>query len=261
MKLSHTIVACSAISFTLLTGCSNPTTVNSPTPLNNGKEDVSLAAPMTKELSQAMTTQLGNIMGSGNLAKSISKESGKGFSFTWQGWTFANDWWNRSGSISASSFAGSIDGNFSEKMQLTDSNNVSMKTIIWKNVCNAEYKSQSSLNLTGADNGYIDALYNFELSGAISKGTNPSFTLNGTVTGNLRAENGNKSSWCNFVITASAKEIVYLQTTMGWSKPVSGTLTISSPHEITTVLFTSGTARITSQLTNGGAGIDITVTL
>ena len=261
MKLSHTIVACSAISFALFTGCSNPTAVNSPTPLNNGKEDVSLAAPMTKELSQAMATQLGNIMGSENLAKSASTESGKEFSFTWQGWTFANDWWNRSGSISASSFLGSIDGSFSEKVQLNDSNNTSMKTIEWKNVCKAVYRSQSSLNLTGADKGYIDALYNFELSGAVSKGINPSFTLNGSVTGNLKAENGNKSSWCDFDITASAKDIVYLQTALGWSKPVSGTLTISSPREITTVVFTSGTAHITSQLTNGGAGIDITVTL
>jgi hypothetical protein len=110
--------------------------------------------------------------------------------------------------------------------------------------------------------GYIDMGRTFELNGVIGRSTtDTTFVLNGTISQYFKAENGDKTAWCDYIGTAQTVNITFKKTADGWSKPVSGTINVTSPYRIIDITFTNGSAQVTVSDKSGNVKLNSKVTL
>lgn len=248
MKRSSIITTLSLGSFIIIAGCNM-----NPAGLNDGKEDPSLAiayeeatadqiAKETVELSQAFA------LSTGGLEKTtVAATSGEQLSLSGQPWTYTAGWWMRSGEFSLTGAQGEVirlDGY--DSAQFKDAAGAVVQYPIVMNAASALLTRMGHFYIQNRLGGYVDIGRTFTIDGALDRGAaDTTLTLNGTLSQHFKAENGDKTAWCDYKGTARAVDITYKKTADGWSKPLSGSISVSSPYRNIDITFSNGTAQIT----------------
>lgn len=267
MKYSTIITSCAIGSLVLMVGCAN-----NPAGLNDGREDPSLAIPYeeasaeqiakeTAELGQAFAITASTASG---LAKSAdAAASGPELSLSGQPWTYADGWWTRNGEFTLTGDQGEslkLDGY--DSVQFKDAASSVVQYPIVMNATSAVLIHMGHFYIENRLGGYIDMGRTYTLSAALERGTSDTtLVLNGTLSQYFKAENANKTAWCDYEGDARATDITYKKTPDGWSKPVSGTITASSPYRNIDITFSNGIAQITISDKSGQVKREFQVTL
>jgi hypothetical protein len=247
MKRSFIIIALTCGSFALMIGCAN-----NPAGLNDGREDPSLAisyeessadqiAKETAELSQAFAVSANGLAKSADAAT-----SGAQLSLSGQPWTYAGGWWMRSGEFTITDDQGAnlkLDGY--DSAQFKDASGSVVQYPIAMNATSAQLSHMGHFYIENRLGGYIDMGRSYTLGAALDRGTSDTtLVLNGTLSQYFKAENANKTAWCDYKGDARATDITYKKTAGGWSKPVSGTINVSSPYRNIDITFSNGIAHV-----------------
>jgi hypothetical protein len=247
MKRSSFITVLACGSFAFMAGC-----LNNPSGLNDGRENPGLAIPYeeasaeqiakeTAELSQAFTV---SAPGLGKSAEAAS--TGPELSLNGQPWTYAGEWWSRNGEFSLTGDQGeSLKLNGYDSAQFKDASGCVVQYPIVMNATSAVLIHMGHFYIQNRLGGYIDMGRTYTIGGALDRGTaDTTLVLNGTLSQYFMAENADKTAWCDYKGDARATDITYKKTADGWSKPVSGTITVSSPYRNIDITFSNGIAQI-----------------
>lgn len=248
MKHSHIIISCSIGFFVFLIGCAE-----NPAGLNSGRENPALAIPYeeasaeqiakeTAELSQAF-----NISVSGLAKTAKDAASAPQLSLSGQPWTYADGWWSRRGEFSITGEQGEglkLDGY--DSVQFKNAAGIVVQYPFAMNAVSAELAHMGHFFITNRLGGYLDMGRTYTLGAALDfAASDTTLTLNGTLSQYFKAENADRSAWCNYKGTAQAVDIKYKKIANGWSKPLSGVITVSSPYRNIDITFSNGIAQIT----------------
>jgi len=261
MKKVHALLAIATAGIAVLSGCAG----KNPASANNSNQNYALVSSYEDASSQDIATDVAGMSESfnfGSKTASLSKAAaGVTTSIQWQSWTYAGGWWYRSGSVSATSVDGALDLNGSDSVQFTDVNNAAVQHPLLADVFGGEARNHGSMHVAGKDGGYVDAQRDWLLSGALAKAGDTTLTLNGSLAQSFKAANAARTASCSFVGSATATNIVYNKQGDGWSKPVSGSVNLTSPYKSITITFASGTAHIVVTAKDGTVTKDVTITL
>jgi hypothetical protein len=264
MKRSSIITVLACGSFALMVGCNN-----NPTGLNDGREDPSLAisyeegsaeqiAKETAELSQAFT-----VSANGLAKRAEAASSGAQLSLSGQPWTYAGGWWNRSGQFTITDDQGAslkLDGY--DSVQFKDASGSVVQYPIVMNATSAVLSHMGHFYIENRVGGYIDMGRTYTLGAALDRGSSDTtLILNGSLSQYFKAENANKTAWCDYEGNARATDITYKKTADGWSKPISGTITVSSPYRNIDITFSNGIAKVIVSDKSGQVKREFQVTL
>jgi hypothetical protein len=259
MKLSHSITALLSVAgLVLFTGCSK----DNPTALNDGTEDYSLVATYENQSGEDIAKDVAGMSESFGFGAKLGKaQSGVG-NIQWQVWNYGGGWWHRSGSFSLAAGEGEVELAGSDSVQFIDAANAPVQFPLQAEVRGGAIRHHVDFHLGGLDGGYVDAARNWALSASLTKtADDTSLTLSGSLNQLFRAENGEKSAWCNFEGRATVTGIVYSRNADGWSKPMAGTVTVSSPFKTIAIVFLNETAHITVTSKDGAVVKDVTINL
>ena len=264
MKYSR-IITCSAFaSLVLLVGCGN-----NPAGLNDGREDPSLVIPYEEASADQIakeTAELGQafaITASGLAKSAATTTSGPQLSLSGQPWTYTGGWWTRSGEFTLTGDQGeSLKLNGYDSVQFKDAASSVVQYPIVMNATSAVLTHMGHFYIENRLGGYIDMGRTYTLSAALDRGTSDTtFVLNGTLSQYFKAENANKTAWCDYEGNARATDITYKKTADGWSKPISGTITVSSPYRNIDITFSNGIAKVIVSDKSGQVKREFQVTL
>jgi|GEM_PF-4079134 hypothetical protein len=261
MNKALTFLAVSAVGMMSFYGCSG----KNPVANTSGSADYALASSYedasSLDIAQdaaGMSQTLDYGTKSATLAKQSAAVSG---TIQWQNWTYANSWWFRFGEVSLTSSDGAVDILGSDSVEFTDATNATVQYPLLADVRGCDVHHHAAMNLSATGGGYVDAVRDWLLSGSLAAAADTTLTLNGSLTQSFKAQNATKTLSCNFQGTATATDIVYDKQGTGWSKPVSGSVRLTSPYKTIDITFASGTAHVVVTATNGAVTMDTTVTL
>lgn len=264
MKRSSIITTLACGSFAFMVGCAN-----NPAGLNDGREDPALAIPYeeasadqiakeTAELSQAFT-----VTANGLEKSAATAASGPQLSLSGQPWTYAGGWWTRNGEFILTGDQGeNLTLNGYDSVQFKDAASSVVQYPILMNATGAALTHMGHFYIQNRAGGYIDMGRTYTLGAALDRGaSDTTLVLNGTLFQYFKAENADKTAWCDYEGNARAVDISYKKSGDGWSKPVSGTITVSSPYRIIDITFSTGIAHITVSDKSGQVKREFQVTL
>jgi hypothetical protein len=262
MNPTYAITATVLTGLVLFTGCSKE---GNPASLNSGAENYPLVASLEDKSGQDIAAEVAgmsegfnfNTKGAG-LAKQEATADG---SITWQSWTYSDGWWHRSGAIKLASLDGSIEIEGADSVRLLDPAGAPVQNPLGSDVRSGAVRHHAMTHIAGSDNGYIDAARDWQLSATLQKAADTTLTLSGTLNQSFKAENGDKTSWCNIEGLATVTDVVYRKGIAGWSKPIAGSVNVASPYKNIAVVFNNGKAHITVTAKDGAVVKDITITL
>jgi hypothetical protein len=261
MKKVLTVLAVAVVGVAVLSGCAGKNPAS-----HSGAESYALVSSYEDASSQDIATDVAGMSeafnfaskGTTTLAKQSADVTGN---IQWQSWTYGSGWWFRSGEVSLTSVDGAMDLRGADSVQFTDANSSAIQFPLLADVRGGVVHHHTSMHLVGSNGGYVDASRDWALAGSLTKAADTTLTLNGSLSQALKAENADRSSWCDLQGTATASGIVYNKQGDGWSKPVSGTVQLVSPYKTINITFTSGTAHIVVTAKNGSVTRDVTITL
>jgi hypothetical protein len=264
MKHSTIITALAFGSLTIMFGCAN-----NPAGLNDGREDPALAIPYeeasaeqiakeTAELSQAFT-----VTANGLEKSAATAASGPQLSLSGQPWTYAGGWWTRNGEFILTGDQGeNLTLNGYDSARFKDAAGSVVQYPIVMNATSATLTHMGHFYIQNRFGGYVDMGRTYTLDGALDRGAaDTTLVLNGTLSQYFKAENANKTAWCDYEGNARAVDITYKKSGDGWSKPVSGIITVSSPYRNIDITFSNGIAQITVSDKSGQVKREFPVTL
>jgi hypothetical protein len=263
MKRSSIITVLACGSFAFMVGC-----LNNPNGLNDGREDPSLAisyeeasaeqiAKETAELGQAVAVSANGLVKSAEAAS-----SGAQLSLNGQPWTYAGGWWTRSGEFTINVIQGeSLELNGYDSVQFKNAAGSVVQYPIVMNATSAELTHMGHFYIMNRAGGYIDMGRTYTLGAALDRGTDTTLVLNGTLSQYFKAENADKTAWCDYKGNARATDITYNKTADEWSKPVSGSISVESPYRNIDITFSNGIAHVVISDKSGQVKRDFQVTL
>lgn len=262
MKKTLAVLSAAALGILSLYGCSgkNPvstTTGNSNYALVSSYEDAS-ANDIAQDAAGFSSTF---DYGSKGSSASAKRAADVGEAIQWQNWTYANDWWFRDGEITYTSTDGAVDILGSDSVQFSDSNSAPVQYPQLADVRGCLVHHHAAMNVSGTGGAYVDATRDWALSGSVTKATDTTLTINGSLVQAFRAQNAAKTDSCDFEGSATAKNIVYDKQGLSWSKPVSGSVRLVSPYKTINITFANGTAHIVVTAKDGTVTRDVTITL
>jgi hypothetical protein len=261
MKKVLPVLAVAAAAVVLF-GCSG----FGPTSHKSGTENYALVSSYEDASSQDIATDVSGMSeafnfaskGTSALAKQSANVTGN---IQWQSWTYNSGWWFRSGEVSLTSTEGAVDLRGSDSVQFTDVNSSVVQFPLLADVRGGIVHHHASMHVVGTNGGYVDASRDWVLAGSLTKAADTTLTLNGSLAQALKAENADRTSFCDLQGTATASDVVYNKQGDGWSKPVSGTVQLVSPYKTINITFASGTAHIVVTAKDGTVTKDVTITL
>lgn len=256
MIRSKIIASLALGSLALIMGCSNSPTGTSG--LNGGKEDPTLAISQEEASGVQIakeTAELGQIIAyTTSLSKSaVNPDSGVGFSLSGQILGYAGGWWTRSGKLSLTGDQGEkIEVNGYDSAQFKNAAGSAVAIPIFTKVTSVALMHMCHFDIQNREGGYIDLGRTFTFNAALNAGeeieggsAGNTFVLNGSISQYFKAENADKTAWCDYKGNARAVDITFKKTAGVWSKPVSGTINVSSPYRTIDITFTDGSAQVT----------------
>jgi hypothetical protein len=263
--MKHSLITASLAvgSFALLVGCGK-----SPTGLNNGNNDPTLAisyeetsgdqiAQETADISQSFTVS------PSSLSKTVATTSDAQLTLSGQSWSYVGGWWMRSGQFTATGSLGeNITLNGYDSAQFKDVSGAIVQYPIALNATSATLGHLSHFYIENSLGGYVDMGRTYAISGAINRGTtDTTLVLNGTLQQYFKAENANKTAYCDYSGSARAVNITFKKADSGWSKPLSGSINVTSPYRVIDIVFTNGVAQVTVSDKSGQVKRSVQVTL
>lgn len=254
MTVRRSLFVAAVSVFFLITGCTNNPTSQ------NAQEDYSLVAAAESQSGEEIAKDIAAMADVFNYTKTgiLSKQSAG--DIQWQTWTYGNSWWVRSGSVSISSDEGSIDIQGIDSVKFIDATSSAVREPLLADIRGGEIRHHASAYLEKNGGGFIDASRDWNLSGSISS-EELTLTLNGSYSQKFKAENSDKSLFCNVSGSATVSNVVFEKNLIGWSKPVSGSVTVTSPYTTVVVEFLNGSAHIQVTAKDGDVIKDITINL
>ena len=264
MKYSPIITSCVTASFVLLVGCAT-----NPTGLNERREDPSLAISYEEASAEQIAKEaadLGQVIAvsAGSLGKTTATSTSElELNLSGQAWSYENGWWTREGEFSLTGAQGeALTLNGYDSAQFKDETGATVQYPVVMNATSVALAHMGYFHIRNSLGGYIDMGRTYALSGELNRGiTDTTLTLEGTLSQSFKAENADKTAWCNYEGTAEVDAVTYEKTADGWSKPVSGAIKVSSPYRDIEITFSNGTAQIIVSDKNGQVKHSTTVTL
>jgi hypothetical protein len=262
MKRVSTILAVAAVGMMAFYGCSGKNPVSN----TSGGTNYALVSSYEDASSQDIAQDVGGLSqtfdyGTKAAAAQAKRSADVSGTIQWQNWTYANNWWFRDGEVSLTSADGAVDILGSDSVKFTDASNAAVQYPQLADVRGCEAHHHAAMNVSGTGGGYVDAARDWILSGSVAKAADTTLTINGSLVQSFRAQNAAKTASCDFQGTATASDIVYDKQGSGWSKPVSGSVRLTSPYKTIDITFTNGTAHIVVTATNGTVTRDTTIAL
>jgi hypothetical protein len=262
MKKTLAVLFASALGILSFYGCSgkNPvsaTNGNSNYALVSSYEDAS-SSDIAQDVAGFSSTLDFGSKGSVALAKKAATVTQ---TIQWQDWTYANNWWFRDGEITYTSVDGAVDLLGSDSVQFSDANSIAVQYPQFADVRGCVVHHHAAMNVSGTGGAYVDAARDWALSGNLTKTTDTTLTINGSLFQVFKAQNAAKTASCDFQGSATATNIVYNKQGLSWSKPVSGSVQLISPYKTITITFANGTAHIVVTAKDGTVTRDVTITL
>jgi hypothetical protein len=260
MKKVLTVLAVASVGVAVLSGCAGKNPAS-----HNGTNNYALVSSYEDASSQDIAKDVAGMSEAFNFGKettSLAKQSsGVAGDIQWQSWTYSAGWWYRSGTVSLTSSEGAVDLRGSDSVQFTDGISAAVQFPLLADVRGGVVHHHASMHVVGTNGGYVDASRDWALTGSLTKAADTTLTLNGSLAQALKAENADRTSFCDLQGTATASDVVYNKQGDGWSKPVSGTVQLVSPYKTINITIATGTAHIVVTAKDGTVTKDVTLTL
>jgi hypothetical protein len=243
-------------SMLLVAGCSN-----NPTAINDGAQDYTLVASYENNSGEEIAKDVARLAESFSYSKlslgTAKKQSSS--DIQWQVWTYTNGWWIRSGKVEITTDLGTFDIEGQDSVKFLDISTQAIKNPLLSDVKSGDIRSHGSFYVDNSDGGFVKGSRDYNFSGTITNET--TLTLNGNLIQSFNAQDASNLNKCFLQGNASASNIVFTKELLGWSKPVSGTVTVVSNFKTISVVFDNGTAHVKVTAKDGTTVKDVTISL